>query len=175
MMTRLSHPELLKTIVPWLRSHETARPTVTTQTFPSTKEMVLEQLNLGKTTTLKGFLVTDWVGIQEEFLKWNGRKTTGKRWLSRLIKKLWEIAWDLWQLRMHIIRKGNTATEAIIRTELRRKVQQRYNKYNKNPHQSLSKWFLRSRNEIYDDSIEQQKQWIEQVDALRKLHDILHH
>jgi hypothetical protein len=32
-----------------------------------------------------------------------GERKTGKRWISSLIKKLWEIAWDLWEHRNGVL------------------------------------------------------------------------
>ena len=172
-MTRLAHPKLVKTILPWLHS-PTQQPSsrITSRTFPRSYETAKRQLSLGQTTVFKGFLSEDWIGIQDDFLRWNSRRTTGERWISRLIKQLWEVAWDLWQFRIDIIKKGNTATEILIRQDLNQQITQRYNEYQLNPLPSLTKWFLRSRQEISEYSVENQRQWIEQIDALRRLHDI---
>ena len=64
------------------------------------------------------------------------------------------------------------ATETITRAKLKTKIQQRFTEYQTNPLPSLTKWFLRSKASICDNSIDNQQQWIEQIDALRKLHAI---
>ena len=172
MMTRLAHPEITKTMIPWLSTHEAAPPLDDPREVPRSRASIKRQITSGKTATLKGLLQAEWVEIQEEFLKWNSRRTTGERWVSRLIKKLWEVAWDLWQLRIDIVKKGNTAVEALIRQSLRQKIDQRYSEYQSNPLPSLTKWFSRSKRELEEETIENQTQWIQQIDALRKLHDI---
>ena len=85
---------------------------------------------------------------------------------------MWEVAWDLWQLRVDIIKKGNTAVDAITRNTLRQQIQQWYSEYRTNPLPSLTQWFTRSRQEIEGESIENQKQWVQQIDALQRLEAI---
>ena len=41
--------------------------------------------------------------IQNLHLQSLGAKTTGKIWISSLISKMWDVAWDLWNFRNHTI------------------------------------------------------------------------
>jgi hypothetical protein len=40
---------------------------------------------------------------QQKYLESIGKRTTGKRWTITIISKLWDIAWDMWQHRNHVI------------------------------------------------------------------------
>ena len=41
--------------------------------------------------------------IQNRHLQLLGAKTTGKRWISSLIRKLWDTAWDFWIFGNHTL------------------------------------------------------------------------
>jgi hypothetical protein len=45
-----------------------------------------------------------WKGIQQQYLEFLGRHNTSRKWVVReLIKKLWVIAWDMWEHRNRIL------------------------------------------------------------------------
>ena len=55
----------------------------------------------------------EWARVQEDYYKWLNIRRTGERWATELIKKLWDISWDLWQDRNRKIH--NTQMESILR------------------------------------------------------------
>ena len=52
------------------------------------------QTNIGWPQALMGLKAGFWAEIQNMHLQLLGAKTTDKRWISSLIKKLWDTAWD---------------------------------------------------------------------------------
>jgi hypothetical protein len=40
-----------------------------------------------------------WAAKQQEYYNWIKRKNTGEWWIVRLIKKMWEISWNMWEQR----------------------------------------------------------------------------
>lgn len=68
-----------------------------------TKEAVMEQDKIGWYNLLLGRLSTKWMDAQQKYLESLGKRTTGRRWTIAIISKLWDIAWDMWQHRNHII------------------------------------------------------------------------
>ncbi len=52
---------------------------------------------------LLGRLSTKWMDAQQKYLESIGKRTTGKWWTVAIISKLWDIAWDMWQHRNHVI------------------------------------------------------------------------
>ena len=57
------------------------------------------QSHIGWSLFIEGCVHKDWQGIIDAYLKSLERKTTGQRWVSSLIKKLWQVAWDMWDHR----------------------------------------------------------------------------
>ena len=57
------------------------------------------QAQIGWTNFLFGFTAIEWQQSQQQYYQRLGSKRTGKRWVSALIRKLWDIAWDLWDHR----------------------------------------------------------------------------
>jgi hypothetical protein len=56
-----------------------------------------QQSDIGWQYSLEGWLSIEWEMIQQEYLKDMGSKASGKWWITELIKKLWGVAWDLWE------------------------------------------------------------------------------
>jgi hypothetical protein len=57
------------------------------------------QDDIGWDFVLEGCLSSQWAEHQSLYLQSLGKKTSGYRWLTALIRKLWDIAWDLWEHR----------------------------------------------------------------------------
>ena len=60
-----------------------------------------------------GLLSHHWKDIYHLYLKYLGAKISGLRWISSLIEKLWDMAWDAWNNFNHIlhINKGPVKTK----------------------------------------------------------------
>jgi hypothetical protein len=41
--------------------------------------------------------------VQHRYLQWIGSRRSGLRWLTALIQKLWDIAWDTWDHRNRVL------------------------------------------------------------------------
>ena len=61
-----------------------------------------------------GLISHDWSEVQNAYLISLGAKISGFRWISALIRKLWNTAWDIWNFRNHILH----ATYAPKKTEI---------------------------------------------------------
>lgn len=48
---------------------------------------------------LDGFLVSQWASAMDQYLRSIQSKVTIRRWMTAIIRKLWEISWDLWEQR----------------------------------------------------------------------------
>jgi hypothetical protein len=67
------------------------------------KAAVAEQDKIGWHDMLLGRLSAKWMDAQQKHLESIGKRTTGKRWTVAIVSKLWDIAWDMWQHRNHVI------------------------------------------------------------------------
>eukprot|EP00957_Ditylum_brightwellii_P023001 1735973-Ditylum_brightwellii.AAC.1 len=78
------------------------------------KEDFQHQSKLGWDCALKGILTKKWAEIQHQYFLCLSLRRTGKRFISALIKKLWDTSWDFWQHRNNHLACG----EADAITEL---------------------------------------------------------
>ena len=58
-----------------------------------------EQASIGWSSALEGRWSTKWIDVQERHFAFIHVKRSGKRWLTEVIKQLWNVAWDLWDHR----------------------------------------------------------------------------
>jgi len=112
LQTKHSSPELTKALLAGLRSwHDEQPPPESHTTFPGLKNAVRSQNIIGWQNLFEGYWANDWEAVQTTYFRWIGRvrkdkslqRRTGRRWLTAVIQKLWEIAWDLWDDRNSIV------------------------------------------------------------------------
>ena len=53
----------------------------------------------------------EWAAVQDSYFKWLGIRKTGKRWVTELITKLWDVAWDQWECRNKFIHNTQLAAD----------------------------------------------------------------
>jgi hypothetical protein len=85
---------------------------------------VENQEQTGWQSFLEGTPAKGWCDAQQAYLASIGSRKTGLRWLTALIIKLWDVAWDQWQHRNGILHDNETnillAQEAhLIREQYR--------------------------------------------------------
>jgi hypothetical protein len=67
---------------------------------------------------IEGFIPATWIESQtQHFLSLN-RLESGKRWASALIRKMWNIAWDLWEHRNSITHMTNQKIASDLLTNV---------------------------------------------------------
>jgi hypothetical protein len=79
---------------------------------PNLLAAILEQDDIGWHPFLLGMISQKFAAVQATYYLRTGKKKTGLRWLVALIKKLWDISWDMWQQRNDI--NHNTMTPRKI-------------------------------------------------------------
>ena len=62
-----------------------------------------------------GLIPHNWVEVQNAYIRSLGAKITGVIWISALIRKLWDTAWEIWNFRNHTIHStdGHPKTEIL--------------------------------------------------------------
>ena len=65
--------------------------------FLGLQQALVEQDNIGWQPAFEGRWSTHWAEVQATYYWFIGSSKTGKRWIIALIKKCWDIAWDLWE------------------------------------------------------------------------------
>ena len=64
-----------------------------------TTKLIAAQNNIGWQLCLEGCVHKSWEETIDKYLQSLDSKKTGKRWITSLIKKLWDVAWDMWEHR----------------------------------------------------------------------------
>jgi hypothetical protein len=77
------------------------------------REAVMYQDELGWYNFLMGRISIQWKEVQHRYYQWLGKRNTGRKWATALIKKVWEVSWDMWDHRNKV--RLNTVTPAQIR------------------------------------------------------------
>ena len=68
-----------------------------------------KQKEIGWQAFLEGTPATGWSDVQQRYFEWIGSRKTGKRWLTSVIQKMWDIAWDLWDHRCKILHNKDSS------------------------------------------------------------------
>ena len=95
--------------------------------FDGVSAIYKDQSLIGWRNLLSGFVSVEWASVQNRYYKWLGLKRTGKRWVTMLIKKLWDISWDQWEDRNGALHStpmaddlnGAVSLDAAIQAECR--------------------------------------------------------
>lgn len=74
------------------------------------RSAVLHQDELGWYNFLMGRISLQWREVQQRYYEWLGHRNTGRKWATALIKKVWEVSWDMWDHRNEV--RLNTLTPA---------------------------------------------------------------
>ena len=156
-------PDLAHAIINRLQSWRSqTEPTTPTYNWPGVNDLILGQDSIGWRAFLEGTVLTAWAEKQQEYLVWLKRRNTGKRWVTTLIKKLWEISWDLWEQRNGELTnpaspaslREHARLDALITLEFQDQI-------------TLAKrdrrWFRRPRQVLFTETSEYKQQWLESV------------
>jgi len=93
---------------------------------PPTAQYVQEQTDLGWDHFLDGWLVKSWRLHQDALWKNVRSRRSSKRWIAELIKKLWNVSWDLWAHRNGILHTSPAARQEIIEKQVNDQIRNIY-------------------------------------------------
>lgn len=124
-----------------------------------------DQLRLGTTKVLDGFLSPTWAKAQQAHYEHLGRRTTGHQWMSKLIRMIWQIAWDLWIHRRRIKDSLDNQILPAMHMEMDDAITSAFAVYQLNPNPSLSRWFNRTPQELHAESLDWKGRWLEMIQA----------
>jgi hypothetical protein len=164
----LTMPDIQKAILSRLqtiRRHDEDM-TAPSYSWPGVNDLILEQDTVGWRNFLEGGILKKWAAKQQEYYTWLKRRNTGKRWVATLIKKLWEISWNMWEQRNGELK--NPASPASLREHARldASITHEYTDTT-----TLAKrdrrWFRRPKEILFTEALEFKQQWLESVGIAR--------
>ena len=72
------------------------------------RRMVALQDRAGWQCTFEGRWVFGWKELQEAYYKRMGSRRSGKQWLTKIIRRIWDISWAMWNKRNKFLHDKNS-------------------------------------------------------------------
>jgi hypothetical protein len=120
MKKQRTHPGIRAAITAYLLAWQgdQPHPTIRNQNSHGLARVIEKQTEVGWQTLVEGCPVQGWQEVQQHYFTFIKSHKTGKRWLSALICKLWQVAWDMWEHRNSILHDkevGQAAEDRAVR------------------------------------------------------------
>jgi Reverse transcriptase (RNA-dependent DNA polymerase) len=94
---------------------------------PFQLQPAIEQQNdIGWSNFIEGWVSFEWELVQQSYYDLIQSRRSGLRWLSSLITKLWQTAWDLWEHRNGVLHKQENMVSAEAMSRLNRRIRYLY-------------------------------------------------
>ncbi len=107
-------PDIQHIIIAYLKSWRDDTSEISSNSF-MLEEVLEHQSSIGWQRFFEGWTGIGWERAQQAYFTLIKSRRTGKRWVVALIKKMWDIAWDLWEHRNGILyQSSNVATDAEL-------------------------------------------------------------
>jgi hypothetical protein len=158
--------ELINGIKAW--SVDTERRTFY-QTPTHIREVLTHQDHIGWTNLLEGCIDVGWTEAQALYYKTIGSRRSGLRWTVAVIKKLWDVAWDLWEQRNGFLHdaeyRATLHNTASLDSEIRFQFRQGAVHLPRRTHYL----FECSLSELLTTSVRHRQQWLKSVVSARAM------
>mgnify|MGYP003460263465 FL=1 len=120
MKKHKTHPGIRAAVISHLKAWQTSSPGPTThgQAYYNLSTAIANQNEVGWQAFIEGCPSHGWRESQQQYYEFLRSRKTGLRWLSALIRKLWQVAWDMWEHRngvLHHKEQGQAALERMAR------------------------------------------------------------
>jgi len=105
----------------YLRLWPAANPTLL-RSLP----FIVDQDDIGNQHIWDGWLCRRWREYQDQIWKQSKSHKSSRRWTSELIKKLWNVAWDMWEQCNDVLHNSSLNQEIILEKDVNDKIRQIY-------------------------------------------------
>jgi hypothetical protein len=124
MISNLGHPELCELIILALQKwHNQERFPLTYDILePQLKDAWTKQRRLGWTSFIEGYRAKEWRLCQHNYLHQIKSQRSSLLWTSRVQRKIWLIAWDMWEHRNNFLHNDGKTMHSIEMTALNEEI-----------------------------------------------------
>lgn len=151
-------------IIQELKRWRTEETIMLTDMPPWISAVAAKQAALGWNNFFEGFLVKDWSMVVKQQLGRMRSRRSSRRWTSALIRKLWQIAWDLWEHRNgYLHARDNSVLTRQLEAEIRKQFNLGFNLLDRNS----KALFQPGEKGILQKPIEIKRQWVRRVQLAR--------
>ena len=168
LRTKHTMPALARLVLYRLTVWRSGSPTLPfTITDPQLAAADLDQATIGWQGLLEGFVSSHWQLAQQSYYSKIGSKVSGHRWVVALIRKGWQISWDMWDHRCAV--RSDPASHYIQdeHHNLDLAIQQEFTLGVADWRPSDLRWFRPTRSLLSHESIEYKRQWLSHVQLVR--------
>jgi hypothetical protein len=161
-------PDLQNVIITHLLSwrNQDANPPAPSYNWPGVNDIVLDQDAVGWRAFLEGGVLYIWAAKQQEYYNWIKRRNTGKRWITILIKKPWEISWNMWEQRNGEVNNPESPASLQEHARLDALITTNYKDASTLAIKDR-RWFRCLKEVLFSGSLEYKDQWLESVRLAR--------
>ena len=166
LATQHTKPELRFGVISILRAAFRSRPWYPPNTSdPDIRNTFNQQQRIGLRDIIYGWWHIGWAEAQHTYLLSISRRTTGRRWLSRLIKKQWEIAWDLWRHRLQVAASPDSFSLSLAHEQLNNTIRALYARLSTTTYHPLKRWFRQPQAVVLLQTLAFKQDWVTMVQS----------
>jgi hypothetical protein len=167
-----THPDLRKNIIRSLNAWRLGNPTQASSTVPWIQDALSKQHESGWRNFFEGFLVQEWRNAQDQFLARTQSRRSSKRWVSALVQKMWQIAWDLWEHRNGYLHEQENN---LISVEVNQSILAEFKVGCRLLDRNTRALFQKGSSLILSKPLEIRVQWVRRVRAAREQVEVTEH
>jgi len=114
-LVKKAHPDVQQAIMEHMNAYRERRTAVVKEDWSEeVKEASREQSRLGYRSLAEGLPVTRWRCIAQTRATKGDVVEKGLRWTSALIRKCWEVSWDMWVERNDIVHNDGEVRDVLV-------------------------------------------------------------
>jgi hypothetical protein len=165
-----TQPDLRRELINGLKSWSVGIPRVTFYCTPPHIRQVLDyQDGIGWTNLLEGCIDIGWMEVQALYYRTIGSWRSGLRWTVAVIKKLWDVAWDLWEQRNGFLHDAEYQDILHNVTSIDEEIKFQFQRGCAQLPQRARYLFDGSLSDLLATSIKHRQQWLASVTAARAM------
>jgi hypothetical protein len=158
-----THPEMVRSIVDGLNSWRLGNSTGSTH-IPWLQAIIDKQNKCGWQNFFEGLLLKDWRTEMNRHLSKLKTGKSSRRWAVALIRKMWQVAWDLWEHRNGYLHDNeNNLISLQVNAEIQNEFTLGYRELDP-PSRTL---FAGGLNAVLHKPLEIRQQWLRRVQVAR--------
>jgi hypothetical protein len=159
-----THPEMIRVIIESLNRWRTEDNVPVLTHIPWLQGLIDKQKACGWQNFFEGLVLKDWRAVMENYLRKTRSKKSSKRWITALIRKLWQVAWDLWEHRNgYLHEKDNN----LISEQVNKGIQEQFNLGYFELDQQTQALFLKGLAALLRKPLDVRQQWLRRVKVAR--------
>jgi Reverse transcriptase (RNA-dependent DNA polymerase) len=133
------------------------------------QQLFEQQDKVGWRVFLEGCVVLDWAAVQQDYYTRIVSRKTGKRWVTELIQKLWQVAWDQWEHRNGILhKKEERKVHELLSRETDRALRTEYTRGMDGLPSNNAHFFSKTLLELLKADLQSKRLWVANVRTARK-------